>query len=71
MLLVIDVFEIMYLLFTSTCSLVKNSVNIYIFANFAITQENEHILYTNNHKIKKDATNYPNQATDKNTHKYL
>ena len=71
MLLVIDAFENMQLLFTSICSLVKNRVNIYFFANFTITQKNVHILYINNHKIKKDANNYLEQATDKKTHKIL
>ena len=71
MLLVIDAFENMQLLFTSTCSLVKKRVNIYFFSNFAITQKSVHILYVNNRKIKKDANNYINPAADKKTHKYL
>ena len=71
MLLVIDAFENMQLLFTSTCSLVKNRVNIYFFANFAITQKNDHILYNRNRKIKKHTNNYIKQATDKKTHKIL
>ena len=58
MLLVIDVFEIIYLLFTLTCSLVKNRVNIYDFTNFAITQKSDCNFYTSNDKIKKDINTY-------------
>ena len=71
MLLVIDAFENIRLLFTSTCSLVRNSVNIYDFTNFAITQKSAHILYTNNQKIKKHTNYYSKQRIDKNTHKSL
>ena len=71
MLLVIDAFENITLLFTSTCSQVKDRVNIYIFTNFAITQKSDTNIYINNRKIKKDANNYLKPVTSKNTHKYL
>ena len=66
-----DAFENIQLLFTSTCSLVKNRDSIYDFRNFEITQKSDHILYINNHKIKKDATNYLKQVTDTKTHQIL